>query len=122
MNIRNSKEVHGVTWCRRLVAGVLLATPGSVRQGGQVGIAGAGLRGSWRVRGSVKDCVTGVRQRTFSTVWPFAQKGVRVTQATAGQPPPALSLTDRFVWRHTGGQNYTRSNRGLRVLAGRSLD
>ena len=64
-----------------------------------------GLEGTWRVQVTVRDCQTGVAQRTFPALFSFA-KGGTLTVTTAGQPP-ALSTTGLGVWRRTGGHTYS---------------
>jgi hypothetical protein len=106
MNIRNSKSVHGVNLVSALaLAVVLLATSGLGAQEDRSESQGHGLEGTWRVQVSVKDCQTGVVQRTFPALFAFA-KGGTLTEATAGQPP-ALFTPGFGVWRHTGGHTYS---------------
>lgn len=106
MNIRNSKSVHGVNLVSALaLAVVLLAAPGLGAQEDRLESQGYGLEGTWRVQVSVKDCQTGVVQRTFPALFAFA-KGGTLTEATGGQPP-ALFTPGFGVWRHTGGHAYS---------------
>jgi hypothetical protein len=106
MNIRNSKSVHGVNLVSALaLAVVLLATSGLNAQEGNSESQGGRLEGTWRLQVSVKDCQTGVVQRTFPALLAFA-KGGTLTVTTGGQPP-ALFTPGIGVWRHTGGHIYS---------------
>jgi hypothetical protein len=106
MNIRNSKSVHGVNLVSAFaLTVVLLATSGLGAQEDRWDSQGRGLEGTWRVQVSVKDCQTGVVQRTFPALFAFA-KGGTLTEATAGQSP-ALFTPGFGVWRHAAGRAYT---------------
>jgi hypothetical protein len=105
MNIRNSKSVHGVNLVSALALAVFLLAPSGLgSKEDRLESQGHGLEGTWRVQVSVKDCQTGVVQRTFPALFAFA-KGGTLTEATGGQPP-ALFTPGFGVWRHTGGHTY----------------
>ena len=58
-----------------------------------------GLKGTWRLQVTVRNCQTGDALRTFPVLFTFATGGT-LTVATAGQPP-ALTTPGLGVWRHT---------------------
>jgi hypothetical protein len=64
-----------------------------------------GLKGTWRVQVTVRNCQTGEAQRTFQALFTFVTGGT-LTVATAGQPP-ALTTPGLGVWRHTNGHTYS---------------
>jgi hypothetical protein len=64
----------------------------------------AGLKGTWRLQVTVRDCQTGQALRTFPALFAFA-KGGTLTVTTAGQLP-SLSTPGLGVWRHTDGHTY----------------
>ena len=65
----------------------------------------AGLKGTWRLQVTVRDCQTGQALRTFPALFAFA-KGGTLTVTTAGQLP-SLSTPGLGVWRHTDGHTYS---------------
>jgi hypothetical protein len=64
-----------------------------------------GLKGTWRVQVTVRNCQTGEAQRTFPALFTFATGGT-LTAVTGGQPP-ALATPGLGVWRHTNGRTYS---------------
>jgi hypothetical protein len=65
----------------------------------------AGLKGTWRLQVTVRDCQTRQALRTFPALFAFA-KGGTLTVTTAGQLP-SLSTPGLGVWRHTDGHTYS---------------
>ena len=102
--MRNSRAVYGMVRVFALAV-MLLLTTGLGAQEGNSESQGGRLEGTWRVQVSVKDCQTGVVQRTFPALFAFA-KGGTLTVTTGGQPP-ALFTPGIGVWRHTGGHTYS---------------
>ena len=64
-----------------------------------------GLKGTWRLQVTVRNCQTGDALRTFPVLFTFATGGT-LTVATAGQPP-ALTTPGLGVWRHMNGHAYS---------------
>jgi hypothetical protein len=89
-----------------VLAGMLVLGSGlTARAWAQDGGSHNSLQGTWRVQVTVRDCQTGVAQRTFPALFTFA-KGGTLTVVSAGQLP-ALSTTGLGVWRHTDGHTYS---------------
>ena len=76
-----------------------------------------GLEGAWRLRVTVRDCITGQPLRpTFPAVFTFAQGGT-ATVTTAGQLP-SLFTPGLGVWQHTQGHNYAAVTEAFVFSAG----
>src|SRR5258707_14213352 len=103
MTSRNLKRFTASRWTAALVlAGVLVLGSGLTARAQS---EDAGLKGTWRVQVTVRDCQTGQALRTFPTLFAFA-KGGTLTATTAGQLP-SLSTPNLGVWRHTDGHSYS---------------
>lgn len=114
MSSGNSKRFAGSRWTTALVlAGMLVLGFGLTAMARAQGSGSDnGLEGGWRLRVTVRDCITGQPLRpTFSAVFTFA-KGGAATGITAGQLP-SLFTPQLGVWRHTQGHNYTAVTDGF---------
>jgi hypothetical protein len=107
MTKRNLKHFAASGGTAALVlAGMLFLGSGLTARAQSAG-AGShnGLKGTWRLQLTVRDCKTGQALRTFPAVFTFAQGGT-ATVITAGQLP-SLATPGLGVWQHTEGHNYT---------------
>jgi hypothetical protein len=103
MTSRNLKRFTASRWTAALVlAGVLVLGSGLTARAQS---EDAGLKGTWRLQVTVRDCQTGQALRTFPALFAFA-KGGTLTATTAGQLP-SLSTPALGVWRHTDGHTYS---------------
>jgi hypothetical protein len=107
MSSGKSQRVATSCGTASLVLGGLLALGfglAAMAQSAEIG-SEDGLEGTWRAQITVRDCQTGVAQRTFPAVFAFA-KGGTLTVTAAGQLP-SLSTPGLGVWRHTDGHSYS---------------
>src|SRR3981081_2585418 len=99
MTSRNLKRFAASRWTAALVlAGVLVLGSGLTARAQS---EDAGLKGTWRLQVTVRDCQTGQALRTLPALFTFS-KGGTLTATTAGQPPSS-STPGLGVWRHTDG-------------------
>jgi len=107
MTSRNMKRFAASRGAALVLAGLLVLGSGlTARAQSEDDGSGNGLEGAWRLKVTVRDCITGQPLRpTFDAVFTFA-KGGTAAAITAGQLP-SLFTPQLGVWRHTQGNNYT---------------
>jgi hypothetical protein len=94
------------TLSRTVQTAVLLVTIPLVASGVQGGdqLGGGRLEGTWDVRVSVADCVTGEEIRSFDSLGIFMRGGTTI-DSTSGVPQ-ALKTPGQGIWSHVGANTY----------------
>jgi hypothetical protein len=96
------KETRVIGSIGVLIVVLTIGMPISFAQGGN-GLGGR-LEGTWNVRVTIRDCVSGAEIRSFDSLTIFMAGGTMI-DSTSGIPQ-ALKTPGQGIWEHAGGNTY----------------